>query len=282
MPYHVRISRTDQKSSHPEVEFDLTEEELRSEIVEPYLNDSPIFIRGATIPRANVGRILITFTEQPAEQLRAEAEERQSRSGTFPPPSVNNIIASMGNDVTRSMLRPVPSPEPPSEMPPKPEPRALMVPPAPTSRRVFLVFGHNQEIKLAVENVLRRLDFVPIILEDEPNRGQTISDKLDTNSNVDFAVVCLSADDIGYSVTDGPERARSRARQNVVFELGYFIGKLDRGKVLAIHTPQADFEMPTDYAGVIYISYDNKGAWIRGLARELRAAGFDVDLNKLS
>ena len=71
----------------------------------------------------------------------------------------------------------------------------------------------------------------------------------------------------------------NRARQNVIFEFGFFIGKLGRQRVCAIHLP--DVELPSDMAGVLYIPFDKAGAWKFKLAREIQAAGLDVDLNKI-
>ena len=72
-----------------------------------------------------------------------------------------------------------------------------------------------------------------------------------------------------------------RARQNVIFELGFFIGKLGRNRVLVLYQEEENFEMPSDYSGVLYTPYDSSGRWQFDLIKELKACGYDVDANKL-
>lgn len=143
--------------------------------------------------------------------------------------------------------------------------------------RVFVVHGHNQELLQTVARFLERMDFDPIILFEQEGRGQTIIEKLERHSSVPFAVVLMTADDLGKGARE--EKCKPRARQNVVLELGYFIGKLDRSKVAVLY--EESVEMPSDYHGVEYIPLDRNQAWKVRLAKELRAAGFPVDMNKL-
>ena len=71
---------------------------------------------------------------------------------------------------------------------------------------------------------------------------------------------------------------RDRARQNVILELGYFTGKLGRNRICALH--RGSVEIPTDYLGVVYVPLDEGGGWQLQLARELKAACFEIDMNK--
>ena len=96
-----------------------------------------------------------------------------------------------------------------------------------------------------------------------------------------YAIVLLSADDIAYLKSDPPENAKFRARQNVIFELGYFIGRLGRERVLALHQVIDDFEIPSDYSGVLFVPYDESGKWKFELVKELKAIGVNVDANKI-
>ncbi|MBE0618640.1 MAG: nucleotide-binding protein, partial [Proteobacteria bacterium] len=100
-------------------------------------------------------------------------------------------------------------------------------------------------------------------------------------SRVGFAVILLSPDDVGRRRGDPPERLRPRARQNVVLELGYFLGRIGRDRVVALYLDEGDFEMPSDYAGVLFVKYDAQGKWAFDLVRELNAAGYGVDANVL-
>jgi predicted nucleotide-binding protein len=147
--------------------------------------------------------------------------------------------------------------------------------------KIFVVHGHNEEIKQHVARVLEKLNLKPIILHEQANEGKTVIEKFSSHSGVNFAVVILSGDDIGASKKQNKE-LKFRARQNVVFELGFFLGKLGREKVVVLHETIDNFEFPSDYNGVIYLPYDPNQGWYFALARELKKAGYDIDLNKLS
>ena len=146
------------------------------------------------------------------------------------------------------------------------------------SKKVFIVHGRDNELKETTARFLEKLGLTPIILHEQTNKGKTIIEKFEEYSDVNFAVVLMTPDDIGFLADDESCRA-FRARQNVVFELGYFIGKLGRTNVTAI--VKGNIEIPTDINGVVYIGVDNSGAWKMMLAKEIKAAGFNIDLNKL-
>lgn len=92
-----------------------------------------------------------------------------------------------------------------------------------------------------------------------------------------FAVVLMTPDDFGYPVGKEEEK-KSRPRQNVVLELGYFSAKLGRDKTLVL--TKGDIEMPSDVLGLVYEAMDKNEGWKMRLARELKAAGFAIDMNK--
>ena len=149
------------------------------------------------------------------------------------------------------------------------------------STRVFVVHGQDEEMKQSAARALSQLDLDPIILHEQPSQGRTVIEKFGDYPDVGFAVVLMSPDDYGYPKEPNQTEARPRARQNVIFELGFSIGKLGRGKVAAIHPHTTDFDMPSDYSGVIFVPYDASGAWRYALVRELKAASYDVDANRL-
>jgi len=107
------------------------------------------------------------------------------------------------------------------------------------SNKVFVVHGHDEMMKQSIARAIEKLGLEAIILHEKPNQGKTIIEKFTEYSNVGFAVVLLSPDDSCLSGTKKSQNARYRARQNVIFELGFFIGKLGREKVLALY--QLDF-----------------------------------------
>ncbi len=142
---------------------------------------------------------------------------------------------------------------------------------------IFLVHGHDIERRELIRRFLETVtDRDVVVLADQPNRGQDILGKLLSHAQqAAFAVVLLTPDDEGGkrgSASDSP-----RARQNVVFELGMFIGLLGRDRVAALNDPS--IELPTDFAGVAYIPVHGE-SWQIELARELKAADIAVSLDK--
>jgi predicted nucleotide-binding protein len=155
------------------------------------------------------------------------------------------------------------------------EPAAVPTPEL--GHRVFLVHGHDEGVLHEVARFLEKLKHDPIVLKEEPGKGRTIIEKFeDYASEVGFVVVLLTPDDRGGPADKPYEDQQLRARQNVVLELGYFIGKLCRNRVCALRAP--DVEIPSDYSGVQYVSLDGAG-WRWKLAKEMKAAGLDVDMN---
>ena len=147
---------------------------------------------------------------------------------------------------------------------------------APLSNKVFIIHGHDVEARETVARFLSDIGFKPIILHEQANQGRTVIEKVEANSDVGFAVVLLTPDDEGCAKGAKPE---PRARQNVLLELGYFIGRLGREKVCALK--RGVVEIPSDFAGVVWEAMDAGGGWKLALCRELKAAGYQIDLNKV-
>ena len=147
----------------------------------------------------------------------------------------------------------------------------------PGSDKVFIIHGHDEAARESVARFLESLELEPIILHELPNRGQTIIEKFEQHAEVKFVVALLTPDDVG--AREGQKRnLKLRARQNVIFEFGYFIGRLSRKRVCALLKDKV--EKPSDYDGVLYIPLDDSGGWKIKLIKELRSAGLHIDANK--
>ncbi|MBH3472057.1 MULTISPECIES: TIR domain-containing protein [Pseudomonas] len=144
------------------------------------------------------------------------------------------------------------------------------------SNKVFIVHGHDDGARESVARFLEKIGFEAIILHEQANRGRTVIEKVEAHGDVGFAVVLLTPDDEGR-VKGGD--LEPRARQNVLLELGYFIGRLGRSRVCALKRGQLD--VPSDFAGVVWERMDEAGGWKQALGRELQAAGHPVDWNKV-
>jgi predicted nucleotide-binding protein len=145
------------------------------------------------------------------------------------------------------------------------------------TRRIFVVHGHDHGIKETVARFLGKLDLEPIILHEQADEGKTIIEKFEAHAaDVHCAVVILTADDIASSRAT-PERKELRARQNVILELGFFVGKLGRQRTFAL--VEKGVALPSDIHGVVYIPLDSE-EWRARLVKELKAAGLQVDANR--
>jgi predicted nucleotide-binding protein len=145
-------------------------------------------------------------------------------------------------------------------------------------KKVFLVHGHDSEVKQTVARFLERLGLEPVILHEQANQGRTVIEKFEAFSDVGFAIVLLTPDDLGAANADS-DKLKPRARQNVVLELGYFLGKLNRSRVCALY--KHGVEIPSDYQGVLYVELDAMGAWRTSLAQELSNARLPIKLEGL-
>jgi len=146
------------------------------------------------------------------------------------------------------------------------------------SKRVFIVHGHDEVALGTVRELLERLGLQPVILRELPNAGRTVIEKFEDYADVGFAVVLLTPDDTGHP-TGAPDQAQPRARQNVILELGFFLGRLGREKVCPLY--KTGVVIPSDYHGVLYVEMDESGGWQVKLAKELKHAGLHIDFSQV-
>lgn len=144
---------------------------------------------------------------------------------------------------------------------------------------VFLVHGHDDATKEKVARFLEKIGLDVIILHEKVSQGMTIIEKFEEYAaQAGFAIVLFTPDDIGFPL-GAEEQKQPRARQNVVLEMGYFIGRLSRGRVCVLY--KGGVELPSDILGVVYHAIDEASGWKLSLAGELKVAGYSIDLNKI-
>lgn len=145
------------------------------------------------------------------------------------------------------------------------------------NKSVFIVHGHHGEAKQEVARFLERLGLNAVILHEQASASKTIIEKIEAHTNVGYGVVLYTDCDVG-STKSVPEKLKPRARQNVVFEHGFLMGKLGRGKVAAL--VKGNIEIPNDISGVVYIGMNDE-SWKNALVKELMAADIEVDVAML-
>jgi predicted nucleotide-binding protein len=144
--------------------------------------------------------------------------------------------------------------------------------------KIFIVHGHDGEAKERTARFIEKLGFEAIILHEQASRSMTIIEKIENYSNdVGFGIVLYTPDDMGNVKIDAEKgELKQRARQNVVFEHGFLIGKIGRENVTPL--VEGALELPNDISGIVYI---NDKDWQFDIAKEMKAAGYEIDFNKL-
>lgn len=146
------------------------------------------------------------------------------------------------------------------------------------SNKIFIVHGHDDSAKNELARFIEKIGLKAIILHEQASGGNTIIEKIEEYANtVGFAIILYTACDKGKSKNEND--LKDRARQNVVFEHGYFVGKLGRKRVIALNKEY--IETPSDINGVIYIPMDSAGAWKTQIVQELKTAGYTIDANSI-
>lgn len=147
-----------------------------------------------------------------------------------------------------------------------------------SKNKIFIVHGHDELALEQVISFIKDIRLEPIVIKNQANLGNTIIEKIEEYSDVGFAIVLYTPCDIGASIND-KNNLKERARQNVVFEHGYLIGKLGRENVCAL--VKGDIEKPNDISGLVYFELDSQKAWRFNIARDMKKLGYDIDLNNL-
>ncbi|WP_297187283.1 nucleotide-binding protein [uncultured Porticoccus sp.] len=272
--YHVRIKPKSDKR-YGENKTDLTREQLIARYVEPYEQGKAILINGKTVEPDDIERIRISRSERTIESYipAIRAEEMNSSVAFIGGPSYTHTAVSQADDVTDEFIEGPPGYK--KDLVSKTD--RLTKKPLDKSK-VFIVHGHDEAAQSKTARFVEKLGLEAIILHEKASSGRTIIEKIEHYSDVGFAIVLYTPDDLG-NAKGKAEELNGRARQNVVFEHGYLIGKLGRENVTAL--VEAPVELPNDISGVVYINIDEASAWHLQLAKEMKQSGYEIDMNDL-
>ncbi len=279
MFYHVRIE-FQEKREHDECKVDMDLDTLERKVLVPYRSGGPIVLSGRTIQAREIKRVRISRSDEPARSFYAaiKADDDRSSVTVLGGPSMEWRAAARAEDVTDEMIEGPPGGESATSSSRITNGRSLGS--SGDGASVFIVHGSDtaraERVARLVEAIIGGDDVV--ILHEQPSHGRTLLEKFEQNAaGAGFAVVILTADDEGCAAGSGA--VRGRARQNVVFELGFFFGRLGRGRTAVLHAGEIEF--PSDMNGLAYIRMDDGGGWKNTLARELKDAGFPVDFERI-
>lgn len=150
----------------------------------------------------------------------------------------------------------------------------------PRSKKVFVVHGHDEIAKTSLEVFLHEIGLEPVVLHRQADEGLTVIEKFEKHSDVGYAFILLTPDEVAYVVAEAskPEAQRKtefRARPNVIFEFGYFVGKLGRSRVCCLYT--GNVSLPSDVSGMIYKKYEKSIEDVAySVIKDLKASGYGV------
>lgn len=277
MYYHVLIETGQEigksKKKNSITEIDKTDKcEILDDILIPYQNGDEFVVDGYRLTKLMVTRLKVITTEKSAKDL-AQYENDTMPPGLIMYVSPKDIVLGdkYTTDSTKELL-----------LEAKDKKKQQLVGEGSKNMidktKVFIVHGRDNEAKLEVARFVEDLGLKPIILHEQANKGMTIIEKIESYSNVGFGIVLYTPCDMGY-LKNEEDKKQPRARQNVVFEHGYLIAKLGRNKVCALS--KSNVEKPNDISGVIYIPFDSNDGWKIQLAKDMKSAGYNIDMNQL-
>lgn len=249
-------------------------DDVKKYIIYPYLKKEEIFIDGRNIDASKVRMIKIKEAPKSTEELRSMAQNRVPRGVLMVHTRKSVLNDNYTTDITKKILM-----ESGSKLKDN-ESRKIedsINKNLEINNNIFIVHGRDDLAKTEVARFIEKLGLKAIILHEQDNNGKTIIEKIEEHTNVGYGIVLYTPCDFGGLA--GGSESRPRARQNVIFEHGYLIGKLGRNKVCAL--VKSDIEMPNDISGLVYTQLDAPGAWKLSVAKELTREGYSIDPSKL-
>lgn len=156
--------------------------------------------------------------------------------------------------------------------------REMAAGPKELSNKVFIVHGHDEIAKNELEIMLREMGLEPVVLHRQADEGRTVIEKFEAHADVGFAIILLTPDEIAYLASedqhlDVDRNKKFRARPNVIWEFGFFVGRLTRARTCCLY--RGEVELPSDINGLLYKKFNNSVEEVGySLQRELRSAGY--------
>ena len=255
--YHVGIKT---HSKETLTKYDIINENLIIDVyLIHYLNNEDFVFSGRKISQKEIDRFYIIHTQNDIGSVTKNINEqygykKYSLSDIF-------IYASCYNEFDELLLK----------AKSKLQSGTKISTSSQNNKDVFIVHGHDEAMMKNVKDFVKKIGYNPVILKEKPNQGKTIIEKIETYSDVAYAIVLYSPCDKGFD-KNKPEEIKNRARQNVIFEHGFLISKLSREKVCAI--VKKDVERPGDLDGLVYVSYSTD--WRKMIIKEFEKLGLPV------
>ena len=270
--YHIYVEYAEPDKSG--IRFNVPQEELVRTFSSPFSMGQPFWFLGKLLNPNKVIKAVIFWSYQTADKLTLPNQENlvAAKDKKY---VIENILKGKVKGAylsTEKFLSP-------TEKTIAPTQQAMSA--SDVRRRVFVVCGTDDEMKQAVTAALTKLWLVPVVMCEEPSQGRKIVERFQDYADVGFAVVLLSPDDSVYVKDEPPTKRKLRPRQDVVFELGFLLGKLGRSNVLVFQRECQNFEGPANFEGMKITAFDDRDSWKLALIRELSNSGLAVDGDRI-
>ncbi len=272
--YHIYVVYIEPEKSG--VRFNVSQEELNRTFVAPFVAGQPFWFMGRLLNPIKVTKVVLFWSYVTADKIELPNHENlvSAKDKKY---LIESIVKGKVKGVylcTEKFL--------PSTLNISSPSQSATSASGILSRRIIVVSGSDEEMNQAINGALTKLSLIPLILCEEPSHGKKIVENFSRDySDVAFAVVLLSPDDFGYPKNEADTKRKLRPKQDVVFELGFLLGKFGKGNVLVFFRECANFEIPVNFEGIKVTAFDDRDSWKLALLRELSNIGLAVDGDRI-
>ena len=267
--YHIYLEYSETEKGG--FRFNITQEELVRTFSEPFSAGKPFWFLGRLLNPLKVTKTVLFWSYESANMLWLPNQETliAAKDKKYVVDSIEKGKVKGAYLCTEKYLA-------------KPQTvTAQSVASSSAKRRILVVCGADDEMKKAITSALSKLWLIPVLLCEEPSHGRKLLERSADYADVGFAVVLLSPDDFAYAKNEDSTTRKLKPRQEVVFELGYLLGKLGKANVLVFFKECLNFEPPTDFEGMKTVAFDALDSWKLALIRELGNSGYVVDAGRI-
>jgi predicted nucleotide-binding protein len=271
--YHIYVEYTEPEKSG--VRFNVSQEELNRTFATPFAAGKPFWFMGRLLNPIKVAKVVLFWSHVTADKLLLPNQENfvSTKDKKY---LIESIVKGKVKGAYLCTEKFLPKTENRSS------PSQSKSASGNLSRRIIVVSDSDEEMNQAINEALTKLSLIPVVLCEEPSQGKKIIESFSRDyADVVFAVVLLSPDDFGYAKNEAPTKRKLRPKQNVIFELGFLLGKLGKGNVLVFFRECANFENPLDFEGIKVTAFDDRDSWKLALLRELSNCGLAVDGDRI-
>ena len=272
--YHIYVEYAEPEKSG--VRFNVSQEELTRTFATPFAAGQPFWFMGRLLKSIKVNKVVLFWSHVTADKLVLPNHENlvSAKDKKY---LIESIVKGKVKGVYLCTEKFLPSTEN------RLSPNLLTTSVSKNlSRRIIVVTGSDEEMNQALNVALTKLSIVPVVLCEEPSQGKKIVENFSRDyADIAFAVVSLFPDDFGYAKNEAATKRKLRPKQDVIFELGFLLGKLGKGNVLVFFRECANFEIPSDFEGIKLTAFDDRDSWKLALIRELSNRGLAVEGSRI-